>query len=72
MKELGLTMPFIPVQELTRILDSPPNGDDIYVIEMVQNCLINADEKGTKAVVCLKLHGGATGEVLQPSFLVYG
>lgn len=51
-----MTLPFMPVQELTGIVDS--KGDGAYVTEMEQSCYINVDEKGTEAVARIVLRGG--------------
>ncbi|KAK4278189.1 hypothetical protein QN277_016070 [Acacia crassicarpa] len=48
MKELGLTLPFTPLGELTEVSDSS-NSHKLYVPNILQKTFVEVNEKGTKA-----------------------
>ncbi|KAK2992318.1 hypothetical protein RJ640_020311, partial [Escallonia rubra] len=67
MTELGLTLPFEPVKELTGIVDSP-HGDELFISDILHKACIEIDEEGTEAaaVTCPLMGGCARGYVPPP------
>ncbi|XP_021732065.1 serpin-Z2B-like [Chenopodium quinoa] len=56
MKELGLTLPFEYLGDLTKIVDLPSELNDlIYVSDIVQKCCIETNETGTEAACYTEL-----------------
>ncbi|CAD5319459.1 unnamed protein product [Arabidopsis thaliana] len=49
LKDMGLTSPFNKGGGLTEMVDSPSNGDDLYVSIIIHKACIEVDEEGTEA-----------------------
>ncbi|AEC07675.1 Serine protease inhibitor (SERPIN) family protein [Arabidopsis thaliana] len=49
LKDMGLTSPFNNGGGLTEMVDSPSNGDDLYVSSILHKACIEVDEEGTEA-----------------------
>ncbi|KAK2992319.1 hypothetical protein RJ640_020312 [Escallonia rubra] len=67
MTELGLTLPFEPVKELTGIVDSP-HGDVLFISAILHKACIEIDEEGTEAAAVTRsvMCGCARGYVPPP------
>ncbi|CAI9117493.1 OLC1v1018893C1 [Oldenlandia corymbosa var. corymbosa] len=53
LKDVGLVLPFIESLdgEFTNMVDSPAVSRELYISKIFQNCFIEVDEEGTKAVL---------------------
>ncbi|KFK32512.1 hypothetical protein AALP_AA6G252400 [Arabis alpina] len=49
LKDMGLTSPFSPGGSLTEMVDSPSNGDSLYISNILHKACIEVDEEGTDA-----------------------
>uniref|UniRef100_A0A1J3DDW0 Serpin-Z3 n=1 Tax=Noccaea caerulescens TaxID=107243 RepID=A0A1J3DDW0_NOCCA len=49
LKDMGLTSPFTSGGSLTEMVDSPTNGDNLYVSSILHKACIEVDEEGTEA-----------------------
>ncbi|KAG7567920.1 Serpin domain [Arabidopsis thaliana x Arabidopsis arenosa] len=49
LKDMGLTLPFTSGGNLTEMVDSPSNGDKLYVSSILHKACIEVDEEGTEA-----------------------